>query len=380
MKVDLAIRGGRVIDPATGLDREGTVLVSDKRILAIEAPDSTVEAERVIDARGLLVLPGLIDLHAHCFVGETRLGLPPDRIGVQQGVTTVVDAGSSGVDNLLRFRESVGGARTRVLAYINLARDGLARHRGELADPRMLAPDETVEALGAHGDFLVGVKARASASVVGDQGIGPVRLAKETARRAGVPLMVHIGNAPPRLEEVLELLEAGDIVSHAFHGKKGGIYRDGTLLPEARAALERGVLFDVAHGQASFSYETCRRFLADGLMPHIISSDLWRGNETGPVISLLHCMSKLLHLGMPLREVVAATTWRPAVALRRQHEIGSLAPGRIADISIIRQVRGEFPLQDSEGVTEVVSSLLEPVMTIRHGDIVGDIDPGGISA
>jgi Amidohydrolase family. len=182
--------------------------------------------------------------------------------------------------------------------------------------------------------------------------------------------MVHIGNAPPRLEEILPLLEAGDIVSHALHGKPGGIYRDGRLLPEARAALDRGVLFDVGHGQASFSFATARRFLADGFLPYTISSDLWKGNETGPVFSLLHTMTKLLHLGMPLHEVIAATTSRAAAALRREAELGSLAVGRVADISLIRITEGEFPLTDSEGAVEMARYNLELAGTIRAGQVM----------
>lgn len=371
MNVDLMIRGGRIIDPASQTDRVGTILVDHGEIVAMTDGETAAEARQIIDATGLLVLPGLIDIHAHCFHGKTALGLPPDQIGVDQGVTTVVDAGSAGVDTLDEFAQQARSARTRVLAFLNLARDGLARVRGELSVPELLAPDETVAALLAHRDFLVGVKARASASVVGSQGIAPIRLAKETARRAGVPLMVHIGNAPPLLEEVLPLLEAGDIVSHAFHGKAGGLYREGGLLPEARAALDRGVLFDVAHGQSSFSFATARRFLAEGRLPHIISSDLWRGNETGPVFSQLHTMTKLLHIGMDLHEVVAAATWRPAKALQWQDRLGSLTTGRTADISLVRLVEGAFEVTDSEGRPETAALALEPAYTIRQGEIQG---------
>lgn len=370
MNGTICIRGGRIIDPAAQVDMVGTVVVSEGRIQAVAEGDLPVRADMEIDARGLLVVPGLIDLHIHCFEGETVLGLPPDQIGVAQGVTTVVDAGSAGAQNLERFRAQVAGARTRVLAFLNLAVDGLARERGELSDPAMLSPEETLAAIRAHPDFLVGIKARASASVVGSQGVAPIRLAAETAHRAGVPLMVHIGNAPPRLEEVLPLLEAGDIVTHAFHGKAGGIYRDGRMLPEARAALERGVLFDVGHGQSSFSFATARRFLADGFRPATISSDLWRGNETGPVFSLVHTMTKLLHIGMPLPEVIAAATSRAAAALRREAELGRLEAGRAADITLIRVTEGAFPVTDSEGVVETARLNLEVSATIRGGTLV----------
>jgi dihydroorotase len=366
----LAIRGGRIIDPASGTDLVGTLLIQDGRIAAMLPDGAPVDADEVIDAQGLLVLPGLIDIHAHTFTGHTVLGLPADQIGVEQGVTTVVDAGSAGVDNLPLFLEQARAAKTRVLAFLNLSRDGLARERGELSDPAMLAPDDTVAALKAHADILVGVKARASASVVRDQGIAPIRLAKETAKRAGVPIMVHIGNAPPSLPEVLDLLEEGDIVSHAFHGKKGGIYGSDGLIPEAKAALARGVYFDVAHGQSSFSFATARRYLGEGRIPDVISSDLWRGNETGPVFSQLLTMSKLLHLGMPLMEVVAASTWRAAKALRREDQLGSLAVGRAADVSIVRLATGSFPLVDSEGVEETAAQVLEPVFTLRDGEVV----------
>jgi dihydroorotase len=366
----LAIYGGRVIDPASGFDGVATLLVEDGRIAALLPEGAPYEADERINATGLLVLPGLIDIHVHAFAGQTGLGLPADQIGVEQGITTIVDAGSAGVENLPLFLEQARAAKTRVLAFLNISRDGLARGRGELSEPTFLAPDETVAALKAHADVLVGVKARASASVVRTAGIAPIKVAKETAKRAGVPLMVHIGNAPPTLPEVLVLLEEGDIVTHAFHGKQGGIYEESGLIPEAKAALERGVSFDIGHGQSSFSFNTVRRYLAEGRIPDVISSDLWKGNETGPVFSQLVTMSKLLHASMPLMEVVAASTWRAAKAIRRESELGALAVGRIADISIVRLCEGSFPLVDSEGTEVVATQGFEPVFTLRGGEIV----------
>lgn len=366
----LALSGGRIVDPAAQTDQTGTLLIEAGRIAGLLPQNAPVEADQVVDVTGLLVLPGLIDIHAHAFVGETVLGLPADQIGVDQGVTTVVDAGSAGAENLSLFRAQAEQATTRVLAFLNIARDGLARERRELSDPAYIAPEETINSLKENADLLVGIKARASASVVGNQGIGPIRVAKETARRAGVPLMVHIGNAPPPLTEVLDLLEAGDVVSHAFHGKQGGIYGPDGLILEARAALERGVLFDVAHGQSSFSYATARRYLGEGRRPDIISSDLWQGNHRGPVFSLLHTMTKLLHLGMSLMDVVAAATWNPARAMHREAELGSLKVGVPADVSVVRLAEGEFSIVDSEGITETAKLGLEPVLTLRDGRIV----------
>lgn len=366
----LAIYGGRVIDPASGFDAPATLLVENGKVAGLLPAGDSYIADQQIDATDLLLLPGLIDLHVHCFEGTTSLGLPADQIGVEQGITTIVDAGSAGSENLSLFLAQARAAKTRVLGFLNIARDGLAKGRGELADLANLAPEETIAALKAHPDVLVGIKARASASVVKTAGLAPIRIAKETAARAGVPLMVHIGNAPPGLPEVLELLEKGDIVTHAWHGKQGGIFDENGLIPSALAALERGVIFDVGHGQSSFSMEVAKRYMAEGRMPDTISSDLWKGNETGPVFSQLVTMAKLLHAGMPLNEVVAASSWRAAQAIRREHELGALAPGRIADISVVRLAEGSFAWGDSEGNVINASRTFEPVYTLRNGEVV----------
>lgn len=366
----LAITGGRVIDPAVNFDGIATLLVANGKIADLLPEGAPFQADEVIDAKGLLVLPGLIDLHVHCFEGETSLGLRPDQIGVEQGITTIVDAGSAGSANFHLFLQQARAAKTRVLGFLNIAKDGLAKGRGELADLANLDPEATIATLKEHADVLVGIKARASASVVKTLGITPIKIAKETAKRAGVPMMVHIGNAPPALPEVLELLEEGDIVTHAWHGKPGGIFDANGLIPAAEAALKRGVIFDVGHGQSSFSFTTARRYLAEGRQIDTISSDLWKGNETGPVFSQLFTMSKLLHIGMPLPEVVAAASWRAAKAIRRESEIGALTVGREADISIVRLTQGTFPMVDSEGVPEAGTQAFEPVYTLRRGEIV----------
>lgn len=366
----LAITGGRVIDPASNVDAIATVLVEGGKIAGLLPEGAPFEADQTIDAKGLLVLPGLIDIHVHCFEGETSLGLNPDQIGVDQGITTIVDAGSAGSENFQLFLQQARAAKTRVLGFLNIAKDGLAKGRGELADLANLDPEATIATLKEHADVLVGIKARASASVVKTSGITPIRIAKETAAKAEVPLMVHIGNAPPALPEVLELLEAGDIVTHAWHGKAGGIFDENGLIPSAEAALARGVIFDVGHGQSSFSFATARRYLAEGRQIDTISSDLWKGNETGPVFSQLFTMSKLLHIGMELPDVVAAASWRAAKAIRREAQIGALTVGREADISIVRLAQGAYPMLDSEGVPENGTQAFEAVYTLRRGEIV----------
>lgn len=315
--------------------------------------------------------PGLIDLHAHVYPQKTFLGVAADRVGVEQGVTTVVDAGSVGIWAFDAFvEEVVRPAATRVLAYLNISGDGLCTGGGELADMSRLTPKEAA-ALIREQPILRGIKARMSGSVVKQNGIRPLLVAKEAAREAGVPIMVHIGNAPPELTEILPLLDRGDVVTHCFHGKKGGMFDErGELIPEAQDALERGVVLDIGHGEASFSFQTLRYAQAQGIRPHVISTDVHQRNLNGPVHSLTHTLTKFLAMGFSLDDVIAASTVAPARVLGLENEIGTLKAGASADVSILQIQKEPTLLTDCEQETIETNERVVAYQAITSGKVL----------
>ncbi|MGW9127983.1 amidohydrolase/deacetylase family metallohydrolase [Paenibacillus chitinolyticus] len=373
MKADLLIHGGTVIDPSTGISGAFDVAVSGGKITGVFKPGTAVvEAGQTLDASGSYVSPGFIDIHTHIYEGVPAMGVAPDRVGIDQGVTTVVDAGSSGAANFDDFvRRSIEPSKSRVYAWLNISAPGLVEGRSELADLTKLDPKEVLAVIERNRDAIIGIKARMSGSVVKTSGIRPLQIAKDTAREAGLPVMVHIGNAPPQLGDVLDLLEAGDVVTHAFHGKAGGILSpDGGLIPQAVRALERGVLFDVGHGSSSFSFDTMKKAKELGIDPYSISTDLYLENlERGPVYSLALTMTKLLAMGYSLEQVVAWSTVAPAKAIQRENEIGTLREGAEADITVFRLVQEPVSLTDSEGTTVQYDQQLLPQYTLRAGAI-----------
>lgn len=373
MKADLLIHGGTVIDPSRGTSGAFDVAVSGGKIAGVFEPGTVdVEAGQTLDASGSYVSPGFIDIHTHIYEGVPAMGVAPDRVGIDQGVTTVVDAGSSGAANFDDFvRRNIKPSKSRVYAWLNISAPGLVEGRSELADLTKLDPKEVLAVIERNRDKIIGIKARMSGSVVKTSGIRPLEIAKDTAREAGLPVMVHIGNAPPQLGDVLDLLEAGDVVTHAFHGKAGGILStDGSLIPQAVRALERGVLFDVGHGSSSFSFDTMNKAKELGIDPYSISTDLYLENlERGPVYSLALTMTKLLAMGYSLEQVVAWSTVAPAKAIQRENEIGTLREGAEADITVFKLVQEPVSLTDSEGKTVQYDQQLLPQYTLRAGAI-----------
>jgi dihydroorotase len=367
---DLVVRGAHVIDPAQDINAVTDIAIKDGRIIGIGDFSST-SAARVIDGSGLYASPGWIDLHAHIFSGMN--GVHPDHeAGIATGVTTVVDAGSSGLGGWRMFRDEViKPSTTRVLGFLNVS---LFQLRGPRhGDYRNFSQGQAIrlaEAEFAAGHCL-GIKVLASQTHCGDLGINPVKLARQAARLSGTGLMVHIGNAPPIIQEVLNLLDDGDIVTHCWHGKYGGLLgRDRRPLTETLAAVARGVKFDIGHGSASFSFDTARRALDAGLPLHSISTDIHRRNISGPVYDMGTTMAKFLHLGMDLNEVIRLSTHSPAQLIGREREIGTLHPDRCADVTIFRVVDGDYDFTDSEGKTERATRNLDVVYTIRAGNVV----------
>lgn len=371
----LDIVGGRVLDPGRGIDAVATVSVVGGLVTSIGTdprrggePD---DRER-IDAAGLLVTAGLVDLHTHLFPGVSHYGVEPDAHCLGRGVTTAVDAGSAGAQTFPALhRLVIEPSRTRVLAFLHIAVQGMISSLvGELEDIRWASPEQAIARAREHPDLIVGIKVRLGHQMVGTDPGPALRLARNAADELGLPLMVHVIDMRPGLGWLLPQLGRGDVVTHCYHGNEGGVLEaGGRVLRAAISARERGVLFDVGHGAGSFAYRVARSAIAQGFPPDTISSDLHAHNVAGPVFDQATTLSKLLHVGMPLYDVIRATTTTPALAIRRDGAIGALAAGRAADLSLFELRAGHWPLPDAAGETETVEQLLVPRMVISSGEV-----------
>ena len=360
------IRDGEVYDADSHTFVRQDVLIAGDEITAIGEHLNTA-ADTTIDAAGLYVTPGLMDLHCHIFDHDLfrTSRLPADRIGVHQGVTTLLDTGSAGPTMIDAFKTHVVDQQhTNCFALCNIGSPGQPGIEGGHASrPELISLSGTVRAIERNADWLLGVKVLASSSHTGQMGLEAVKIGRKAAALTGTPLMVHIGNAPPVIEDILELLRPGDIGTHAYHGKVGGVLGyGGDVIPEFRAAVERGVVVDIAHGRSSFSFATCETALAQGMPVHSISSDLHGGNVNRYVVSLARTMTKFRTLGLSLADVVRATTLTPAQAVRLDHRgFGRLTVGGPANISLIRETSDSVPLEDSEGEIRQSSCWIEPI-------------------
>ncbi|CAN5835077.1 amidohydrolase/deacetylase family metallohydrolase [soil metagenome] len=370
MSYDLVIHGGRVIDPAGGLDDRRDLGIRDGRIAAVEPHIPLVEAADVLDATDRLIVPGLVDLHVHVYWGVTDLSIRPGPSDLARGATTVVDAGSAGANTFPGFREYViEPAEGRILAFLNISAMGqVDTSLGENHDLRYVLADRAAECARANTDLVVGVKVRLTEWLTGPNAIQALERAVEAGEAAGVPVMAHIGDSTATIEQVLTRLRPGDMVTHAFTDRANGIFDDrGRVHAATVEARVRGVLFDIGHGAGSFSFARAEAALADGFRPDTISSDLHRYNVDGPVHDLVTTLSKFLHLGLPLPEVIAMATTAPAQALGRSGAFGTLAIGAEADIAVLALEEGRFSLTDSFGASVESRQRLVPVATLRGG-------------
>ena len=379
-----------MIDPANNVDRVADLAIAHGRIAAVDDAIPAESAARTADATGLLVVPGLVDLHSHVYRRFTFISVDADAIGPQTGVTTWIDAGSAGALTFAGLRDDVlRQARVRIYAFLNISNIGLAGLNWESATIEYCDVDHFLRVCEANGDVIVGAKVRMGTPTVGPNGLEPLRRASLVAREIGRPLMVHIAYAPPLIEDILALMHPGDILTHAFTGVSMRIVNDdGSLKPEAERAWDSGVYFDIGHGAGSFSFEVAEAVAASGRWPHSISTDLHRMSMSGPTgiltssqgtlipdfehepplkFHLPLCMSKFLALGMPLVEVVRATTATPAEIVGLQNEVGDLGVGRRADIALFELDNGKFDFGDLYGNTRTGSSMLRNVATLISG-------------
>lgn len=359
---DLLLRRARLVD-----DTLTDIAIQDGKIAALG--EISAPSHKTIELDGnYYVSAGWIDSHVHCYPNSPIYHDQPDSVGIATGVTTVIDAGSTGADDVDDFYQLTRQAATDVYALLNISRVGLIA-QNELANMANIDADAVKQAVQRHPDFIVGLKARMSSSVVGENGITPLERAKAIQQQNGdLPLMVHIGNNPPNLDEIAELLSSGDIITHCYNGKPNRILTpEGELRSSIVRALKRGVRLDVGHGTASFSFEVARRAIAMGILPDTISSDIYcRNRIDGPVRSLALVMSKFLAIGMSLPQVIACVTSQAADGLRLSRK-GRLDVGYDADLTLFTLASTPTLLVDAEKESLQADKILLPLAAIRAG-------------
>ena len=355
MSHDLILKGGHVLDPSQRIDGLMDVAFIDGKVSAVAKSIKPSPGTEVRDVKGALVTPGLIDLHTHVYWGGTSLGIDAEEFCRTSGVTTAVDTGSAGPGNFLGFRKHViEKSEVRILAYLHVSFAGIFAFSptimvGESEEPRLLAPAECAEVAEQHRDLLVGIKVRVGRHASGTQGWAALKMALEVADKVDMPLMVHIDHPPPSYEDVISIMRPGDILTHAFRPfPNTPANAQGKVKPEVIAARKRGVIFDIGHGKGSFAFQTARAMLANGFQPDVISSDVHALCINGPAFDQVTTMSKFLCMGMPLADVIAASTVNAAMAMKRP-ELGSLKVGSVGDATLLTIRDGEFDYVDVVG-------------------------------
>jgi dihydroorotase len=380
---DLLIRNGHVLDPANGLDGAMDVAVSGTKIARVAAKIDPAQARRVVDATGLYVVPGLIDIHSHVFFGTEKdaylsnadTAVQPDTHSFRSGQTTLVDVGGAGWRNFLQFKEQViDRARTRVLSFINIVGAGM---KGGPVEQNLADMDARLTAMRIrqHPGVIVGIKVAHYAGPEWD----PVTRAVAAGRETGVPVMVDFGNHTPPLsleDLLLTHLRPGDILTHTYAHVAGRIPivdDDGKLRPYVLAARTKGIIFDVGHGGGSFLFRQAVPAMKQGFAPDVISTDLHTGSMNAGMKDILNVMSKFLNLGMTLPDVIKANTSRAAAVIKRP-DLGTLSAGAEADIAVLNLRQGRFGFIDSGGGRFTGAQKLECELTVKAGQVVWDLN------
>ena len=341
---DLLIKNGHLLDLSSGKDGRWDVAFTSGKVTRVAPAIEENLANEVIDANGLYVSPGWIDLHTHLYWGVCALGVDVTPLWRKSGVTTWVDAGSAGAITLPGFQRFIAEpSPINILAFLNIANQGLIdlSVAGEYEDLRWCNLERTLNAIETCRNLVVGVKVRAGRNGVREAGIEPVQIAREAADAAGVPMMVHIDLPPPTLREILPLLRAGDILTHVYRGPVCSILtREGKIRPDLIEARERGVLLDVGHGKGSLDFNVARQAMEQGVLPDSISTDLHARNLDGPVFDLATTLSKFLNLGLSIQQVIAAATKGPAKSIHKESELGNLEVGSPGNATIFSLRQG----------------------------------------
>lgn len=373
---DLLLKGGEVIDPSQSLRARQDVALLRGRIAAVSEDIDPSEARLVVDVSGKIVTPGLVDLHAHVYADGTALGVVADEVCPPAGVTTVLDAGSAGCNNFAAFRRlAVNSQRTRIYALVHISRIGLAGFPvPEMRDISFASVEGAARTVLENPDICLGIKVRQSAGVVGDNYLRPLDLAVEAATLAQCPVMVHIGGAPAPLSEIIRRLRPGDIITHCFAGTGNGVVdEDGRFLDVCWEARQRGIYFDVGHGQGSLNFNVCRAALEAGFLPDAISSDVHVFAINSPMQDMPTVMSKFLNLGLTLEQVIERTTIAPARIMGREDGLGTLRVGAPGDVAVFEMQRGRFEWLDTNRDNNrlIGDRRLVNIYTVTRGQLWG---------
>ena len=384
-KFDLLLRNANVLDPSQGLSGMRDIGMRYGLIAAVEPGIAPERANRVMDAGGKLVTPGLIDLHAHTYPFGSAIGIPADELVAHQCTTTVVSAGDGGANNIAAWRRFiVPGSRTRQFAFVHIAVAGLAGFPiPELYNIDYAQVDATARAVAENADMVLGVKVRMSENVIARHGAEPLKRAIAACVQSGVAgakVMMHIGGVSDRalMSTLLDLMRPGDILTHCYSGAPNiagdgtNIVQDGKLLPAALAAKQRGVVFDIGHGGGSFDYTIAEAAIAQGCLMDTISSDVHVFSANTPGMPYLPwVMSKFLGMGFSLSQVVAMATQVPARVIGRVPKLGTLQVGAPADLSLLELVEGPVSFVDTRNNQRQGKAYLRPAGTIAAGVAFG---------
>jgi dihydroorotase len=365
---DLIIRGGRVVDPAQRIDRVADVAIRSGKIAAIRPDIDPTAATRVLIAPGMLVMPGLIDIHSHVADKE----LTPAQC-LATGVTSLVDGGSRGAQNVDDLVKIAQGSPNHVRILLNISGRGLADGANELLDIEKANVAAARRAVERSRDWIVGIKARLSRSAAGEHDLEAVRRARQVADPLKIPIMVHIGDTAAPLPDILELLRPGDIVTHMYAPAPHGMLDDnGKVLPQMIEAKRRGILFDFGNGRtAHWTWDVAERAMQQGFLPDTISSDITAAGLTDQVISLPNVMSKFLLLGMPIDQVIARVTVNAARAIPEYKSYGTLKTGAAADVTVLDLREGEVEFADNYGGKRMGRRRLVPYAVVMSGKLMG---------
>ena len=380
---DIVIKGGHIIDPVNHIDQIMDLGIKGNKIAAVKKNIETSHAKKVIDASGMIVSPGLIDMHSHNFHGtvpnrylsNSFTALPPDGFSFRSGVTTIVDVGGAGWKNFELFKSQViDQSKTRVLSFLNIIGSGMSGGARE-QNIEDMNPKMTALVAQQNKEYIVGIKL---AHFMGFDWT-PTNLVVEAGKMANIPVMIDFGGSNPELpldQLLLEKLRPGDIFTHTYahvNGRTPNLAENGKVRDYIFEAQKKGIVFDVGHGGGSFLFEQAVPAIKQGLKPDVISTDLHTGSMNGGMKNINNVMSKFLNMGLSIQEVISATTSKPAQHLQRK-DIGNLSVGAIADVTVLNIRKGDFGFIDTSGKRMKGNQKLECELTLRAGNVVYDLN------